>query len=163
MKMAAPRVARNSKGIYVQGLDDLIRGLKVAMAGSATALTASHRRVAAFLLKQAKPSAPGFTKDSMRAEGTNTAAKITVNYAHPASIGTFMGAKQRFGWYGAERYAGSSGRQFQPWVGNQWVPGEQSGKPYYIGEPLNEATDEAVEMYADEILKLVRLAFPIKT
>ena len=54
----------------------------------------------------------------------------------------------------------STGRQFEPWVGNQWEPGETGGSPYYIGDAINDSVDDAAELMIDRINKLAAKAFP---
>jgi hypothetical protein len=71
-----------------------------------------------------------------------------------------MGARGRFGWYSNPRYSSSPARQFEPWVGNQWDPGEAGGAPYFIGPAINQSVDEIIEIYGDGIEDLARRAFP---
>jgi len=160
--MATPR-ASAAGGVHVVGMAEFLAGLQAANVQTTKAMTTAHRRVAALVVKRAKPAAPGDTKAALRPIGRKDQAVIRVGSKPGRAIGTFMGAKRRFGWYAAGRYQASKGRQFRPWVGNQWDPGEQAGKPYFIGSPINESTEEALEVYQDELEKVYVLAYPLKT
>jgi hypothetical protein len=157
-------VARGAGGrLAVAGMAELQAGLKVAQVKMAREMGRAHRKVAAVVAGRAKQAAPGGTASAIRPVGNKDNAVVRIGPAPGRAIGTFMGAKGRFGWYAAGRYAGSQGRQFKPHVGNQWVPGEQGGRPYHIGDAINAATEEAEKVYLDEIERMHALAFPLKT
>jgi hypothetical protein len=119
-----------------------------------------HLKVAALVAGRAKSAAPGELAGAITPRATQKAAFIGVRPKPPYALGVFMGARGRFGWYSNPRYRGSAGRQFEPWVGNQWDPGDGGGAPYYIGPAINRSVDDVIELYGDEIDQLARRAFP---
>lgn len=120
-----------------------------------------YLRASNYLRDQARSAAPGSVAGSIRRLPSRDAAAINIVRSPPRSLGVFMGAKRRFGWYAKRQFAESAGRQFPRWVGNQWEPGMSSGKPYHIGDAINRAVPRIVEMFGDEVEhKAARTAFP---
>jgi hypothetical protein len=72
----------------------------------------------------------------------------------PDALARLWGTKRRAGWYSWPRYDDSETAQFPRWVGNRWQPGEQGGKPYFIGEPINRTTEEIPRRLADRLESL---------
>lgn len=67
---------------------------------------------------------------------------------HPMLIGTEFGANGRYGWYAAERYRDSVGRQFKPHGtdGYWWHPTIRRSKPD-ADAAVQRAVDEAVRQW----------------
>lgn len=101
------------------------------------AMRVANREIADELRSLVVSSAPPELQRSLRSGSTALEVQLKVGLRPAWAIGEFMGAKKRSGWYSDIRYAASVGRQFRPWVGNQWEPGERNGAPYYIGVPIN--------------------------
>lgn len=123
-------------------------------------MTPVFREVAKLVRGRAEGAAPGDVKRSLGHRANVRGAFITTRSVPPRALGVFWGAKARFGWYSKARYSGSRGRQFEPWVGNQWDPGERGGQPYFIGDAINDSIDEVVEIVAKGIEDLADKAFP---
>lgn len=157
----APRSAPiGQPGIVIVGLKDFQREIRRMAAELSGEMTKIHRELAKFVATSAKGAAPRGTKSAIRGRGNRDGAFIDVGTSPVRALGTFMGAKRRFGWYAHPRYAQSRGRQFEPWVGNQWDPGDNAGKPYYIGDAINASLEPAEELIWERIQDLARRAFP---
>ena len=151
------------RGIYVEGLDQFLRELKKIDREWGKRLKAIHERVSRHVTAKAKAAAPPRGRKGLSHNATQKAAFVKTRPGRRGdALGVFWGMKRRSGWFAASRYDGSSGRQFKPWVGNQWDPGEQGGKPYFIGDAINESIDEVLDIYEEEIDALVAEAFPEK-
>lgn len=147
--------------VEVKGLKDFRRELrKLDSRELRNGLTAIYRDIAKLVRSRAEGAAPGDVKRAIGHKANRRGAFITVRPVPEYALGVFLGAKGRFGWYSAHRYQQSSARQFEPWVGNQWDPGEPGGEPYFIGPAINRAVDDVVEKLADGIEDLARKAFP---
>ncbi len=72
----------------------------------------------------------------------------------------FWGSNKRTGWYAADRFASSTGRQHPPWVGNTWAAGVRGQGPYAINDALADYGPELLEDWGDAIEELTRRAFP---
>lgn len=116
--------------------------------------------IATMVRDRARAASPGRLQQAIQKRATNEFAAIRVIRMPPDALGRFMGANRRFGWYAHPRYQNSTGRQFEKWVGNQWDPGANAGKPYYIGDAINSSVDELVELYGDDIMQKAKRAFP---
>lgn len=150
---------RRSVGITVVGLRDFQADLR-AFARNLDDLKIVNDRIASLVRDRARAAAPGGVKSAIRKRVRPDQASIEIYHNPQRALGVFMGAKRRFGWYANARYRGSSARQFERWVGNQWEPGDSAGKPYYIGDAINQAVPEIVEMYGEEVERLAGRAFP---
>lgn len=154
------RVARSEAvRVEIVGLREFERDL-ARYAKQVDNLLPAYRKVAEMLRDRAKAAAPGSVQSAIQKRATPTSAAIQIIHRPARALGVFMGANRRFGWYSSPQFQKSSGRQFEKWVGNQWVPGSQSGKPYYIGDAVNESVDEAMDLLLDEVIHLARYAYP---
>jgi hypothetical protein len=147
--------------VEIKGLADFRRELrKLDDRELRNGLTPIYREIAKMVKDRAKAAAPAGVRSSIGHRANRNGAFITTKGSPPRALGVFWGAKARFGWYAAGRYTSSTGRQFEPWVGNQWSPGETGGEPYFIGPAINRSVDEVIETMADGIEDLARRAFP---
>lgn len=103
-------------------------------------------------------AAPSRAKKAIKGRATQRAAFIRVTPKRGDELAVVLGQTRRSGWYRRGRYYGSKGKQFRPWVGNQWDPGENEGKPYFIGDAINDSVDEVVEILGDGVEQVARKA-----
>lgn len=116
-------------------------------------------KVAKHVLERAEAAAPSHTKGALKARATQKAAFVRITPGPRGdALAEFWGMRRRAGWYSHPRYRNSAGRQKRPWVGNQWDPGAQGGKPYFIGDAINDSVDEVVEILGDGVEDLARKA-----
>jgi hypothetical protein len=98
----------------------------------------------------------------------------------PFVVAAFMGARQRTGWYANPKFganhnrrntsakqkvrnalartafaSGALGRQFPPWVGNQYDLGDGEG-PYGIGPAIRDNLPRIRELHNDRLLDVFR-------
>lgn len=144
----------------MRGLPEFRRELKAVDKAFGKELRQVHLKVARLVADRAKAAAPARARKAIRARATQRSASIEMVNNPADALGILWGMRRRSGWYGARRYRQSSGRQFRPWVGNQWDPGETGGQPYYVGPAINASVDEVVELFGDGIEKLAARAFP---
>jgi hypothetical protein len=99
---------------------------------------------------------------SLKASKTVGRAQVSGGNAQvPFFFGAEFGAKQnilrgerrRAGWAGPGRYIGF--RQFLPWK----KPG-QGNTGYFLFPTLRAETDQIIELYADELDRVTKAAFP---
>lgn len=154
-----------SFNVRVHGLKEFRKGLRATGGRKASkAIGKAHRDVARFGANKAKSALPSRVRKSvLRARGNQQGAFVDIVPRRGDEVAVVMGAKRRFGWYRNPRYADSAGRQFNEWVGNQWVPGERGGKPYFIGDALNAAVPEAEKVLLDAYEQAAADAYPTKT
>lgn len=151
---------RSGVRVEVEGLRDLQADLD-RFAKKNKDLKRVYAKASSYLRDQARSAAPGKVAGSIRRLPSSEAAAINIVRNPPRSLGVFMGAKRRFGWYAKKQFAESKGRQFPNWVGNQWEPGMSNGKPYHIGDAINRSVPIIMEMFADEIERIAgATAFP---
>lgn len=93
---------------------------------------------------------------AIKPKGQQASAILRTVANPPWALGLIWGMKRRSGWYGARKYRDSAGKQFKPWVGNQYVPGANGGKPYFVGSAINAKIDEVVEQYLDALEEITR-------
>lgn len=146
--------------VEVRGLREFTRELRRLEGDLHKQMRPIHQKAADLVAARARASSPPSVASSISGKATQKAARLQVVDRPPWALGVFMGAKRRFGWYRAARYADSAGRQFEPWVGNQWDPGAAGGAPYHIGPAINQSIDDVVELMGDEIEQLAARAFP---
>jgi hypothetical protein len=147
--------------VEIKGLKDFRRELrKLDDRSLRNGLTPIYRKIAKLVRGRAEGAAPGDVKSAIGHKANQRGAFITIGSSPPRARGVFFGAKARFGWYAAGRFRSSSARQFEPWVGNQWDPGESGGSPYFIGPAINHSVDEIIETMGEGIEDLARKAFP---
>lgn len=115
-------------------------------------------KVANLVANKADAAAPARAKGVIKPRATQRAAMARVTVKRGDELAVFLGQTRRSGWYRRGRYRDSKGKQFRPWVGNQWDPGEQGGKPYFIGDAINDSVDEAVDILGDGVEDLARKA-----
>jgi hypothetical protein len=121
------------------------------MADMPNELDQAFRRIAQLMEDKAKAAAPERLSPAISHSTRRGVAQLLLRRNPPDAIARFFGAKRRTGWYAASRFRGSMARQFDPWVGNQWDPGETGGRPYWIGDAVNDTVPEAIEIL-DEIV-----------
>ncbi len=107
---------------------------------------------------RAVAAAPTRAKKAIKGRATQRAAFIRVTPRRGDELAVFLGQTRRSGWYRRGRYYDSKGKQFRPWVGNQWDPGENDGRPYFIGAAINDSVDEVVEILGDGVEDVARKA-----
>lgn len=144
----------------IVGLDNYLRAMSIARAVAAEKFLEADNRVAAIAVVRTKPYAPGKTGNAIRSKGPI----YEVGRNPPYAISTFLGADNRYGWYAADQYKGSPARQYQPFIGLNYVPGGNTGKrPYYIGEELDKIVDDVngvvPKVYGEAIDDLMRPAY----
>lgn len=143
----------------IVGLEDFQGDLR-RFAEKLDDLTGPYMKVAEMLRDRSRAAAPGSISSAIQRSANPKGASIQVIHRPPRALGVVMGANRRFGWYAAPQFRESKGKQFEKWVGNQWSPGGDAGKPYYIGDAINDSIDDALELLADEVMHLARIAFP---
>lgn len=148
--------------VRAHGLDDFRRELTRLDRSWGKELRLLHLDIAKFVQTRAVAAARRqHTKRAIKARATRRAARLDVIPKRGDELADILGQKRRSGWYGMFlRYRSSEGRQFRPWVGNQWDPGETAGVPYEIGDAVNDSVDEVIDMYGDMLDRLARRAFP---
>lgn len=152
--------------VEIKGLRDFRRELRQLDSKLPNQVSKIHRQVSNLVANRAQAGARGGGRQSAAAAGAikarakQTAAYIETVPKPPFALGVFWGMKRRTGWFANPRYEGSGARQFQPWVGNQWDPGDMGGKPYFIGEAINDSLDEVEDIYLEGIDDLAKQAFP---
>lgn len=93
---------------------------------------------------------------AIKGGGGVTGAKVGIS---PQANATFWGAKKHTGWYGAEKYRGSAGRQHPTWVGAGWEVGGPGG-PYAINQTIAARMETILGDFVDGIDDIARRAFP---
>ena len=146
--------------VEVRGLAEFRRELKKIDKAFGKELRQVHLAISKMVADRARAAAPPGIKKAIKARATQSAAYVSTVARPDRALGVLWGMRKRSGWYGARRYRQSTGRQFEPWVGNQWDPGETGGQPYFIGPAINNSVDEVLEMYGDAIEVLAAKAFP---
>lgn len=115
-------------------------------------------RAAQLVADRADAAAPRRAKGVIKPRATQRAAFVRVTPKRGDELGVFLGQTRRSGWYRRGRYHDSKGKQFRPWVGNQWDPGDQGGKPYFIGDAINDSIDEVIDILGDGVEDIARRA-----
>jgi hypothetical protein len=125
-------------------------------------LTRTHRELGQMVASLSSGAAAGMGGSqahfagAIRGRGTAASARIGVL---PRANAAFWGAKKRTGWYGAPRYAESTGQQHLPWVGTGWTAGGPGG-PYAINATVRDNLRGIERAYAEAIDRVTRRAFP---
>lgn len=147
----------SGSSVRLEGADRLAAALARYPAASRVELRKSNLKVArrAREVTRAGAGRAGRMQAKM-AGGIGSAAssknaQLTVrNTARaPGAQAAFYGAKRRAGWYAAERYADSRGRQFPEWIGNRWRVAQAGEGPYGINDTLASELPELRRMYMD--------------
>jgi hypothetical protein len=111
----------------------------------------------------------GIQKKASRAiKGTATQreARVQINKSKAKSNPTafaniaFWGAKKRTGWYAADKYQQSKGRQHPPWVGNTWEVLNPTQGPYALNAALARHEDDIMAALTAALDRLIAQAFP---
>lgn len=159
----------NDPDVTVKGLRDFVAAAKQFDKGLGRVMGKANKKAAEMMADVISADAKGGTKQQAKAAGTVRAvadqyrSKVRIGGAAvPFAAGAFMGARERFGWYAAAKFAGSKGRQFLAWVGNGWDPGESletghaPGQPYVIGAAIHRKRDEFMGAYGDILEEALR-------
>jgi hypothetical protein len=152
----------------VEGLADFRKELKALPGDLDRELTKVHKKIAsdeAGRVQSNARSAGGVYELAARAikgVGRSLDASVGISNTKTAPMGNvaFWGAKKHTGWYAAEKYADSEGRQHEPWVGSSWEPASKTEGPYVLNYTLAEDLDQIVESYSGMLDDLVDKAFP---
>lgn len=153
-------------GVQIRGLREFQKELRQIDPKMLNELRAVHRKVSDLVGDRARAAMAGGGRQAAKAakgvksRATSKSAFIETVPKPPFALGVIWGQTRRSGWYARRRYTESTGRQFEPWVGNQWDPGDFGGKPYFIGEAINRSLDDVEDIYLDGIDDLARRAFP---
>lgn len=153
--MARSQAAR----VEIIGLKEFQRDLN-RYAKQVENLLPAFRKVAEMLRDRAKAAAPADVASGIQKRATPLSASLQFIHRPPRTLGVLWGANRRFGWYAHPQFQNSTGRQFERWVGNQWTPGAEAGKPYFVGDAINNSVDEAMDLLLDEVIHLARHAYP---
>lgn len=150
--------------IEIEGLRNFTRELKRVDKAFGPKLRQVHLRIAVLVegrthsAMRAGGGQASAAVRGVRAKATQKMAAIQTSRGPGWTLGVIWGQRRRTGWYARPRYRASSGRQFRPWVGNQYEPGSQAGKPYFLGDAMNSSIDEAIDLFGDAIDELAREA-----
>lgn len=150
-------------------LRELAKTLRDADKIAAKELGKTHRRLGKTITDDAKKRAAGLPHGAQRMatkafkpSSTATELKVIIDGGgtSPMALAAYLGARSRSGWYSAEKYSNSSGRQHPKWIGNQWTPGDTAAdKPYAIGEAIDEHLDEVIDGWLDALESVFDQAF----
>lgn len=136
--------------VEVHGLADFQRELRKADATLKAELASLNQRVAQRIVDDVQPTSPQQAKVSKgikAAKQFKAAVVSTANTrANPFAVGAFFGAR---------RY-----KQFQPWIGNQWDPGDSVAASYGVPHSIAKHLEDIVDMYGDGIEEIAAKAFP---
>ena len=147
--------------IKIQGLRDFTREMKRVDRDLGKELRQVHLKVAKLAEERThrrmRAGGDGTSTRGVKGRATQKAAMLEMRDRPPQTLVRIWGAKRRSGWYARRRYSNST-RQHPKWVGNQWDPGESGGKPYYVGDAVNETVDDAIDLYFEGIDELARRA-----
>jgi ribose 5-phosphate isomerase len=132
--------------IQVEGLKEFQQGLRDAQNKLPKALGEAHKRVGTFIiskLPEASPEAVGIgTGSTVRASATKR--DVILRAGTTARVG--RASEQR------------TSIKAQQWGKTEVQPFEKGGRPYIVGT-IEEHQDEIVEMFKEEMLKVVGGAF----
>lgn len=146
--------------VKIEGLRRFTRELNKVDRELGREMRQVHLRVAGLVADRSRAAASSRASRGIKPKATQRAARLQVVSKPEYALAFYLGTRRRSGWYARKRYDRSKGRQFRPWVGNQWEPGETGGKPYFIGDAINRSLDEVIEIYDEGITELARKAFP---
>lgn len=148
--------------VHIVGLDEFKRDLKAAGGNWPKELRKANLKVAReVVLPSAKSrmAAVHMTNNAggsigkmfanvaatIKAAASQSNARLDVPGTLPYAAGAVFGSKR---W-----------QQFAPWIGAEWVPGENGG-PYGIGPAVHDKLPEIVSTYEQMIFELYAKAFP---
>lgn len=118
-------------------------------------LTPVYRDGAKLIRERAERAARSDVRRAIGHRANTRGAFLTLQPKPRYALAVFLGAKGRFGWYGARRYQASSARQFRPWIGQAW----ELADIYDIGGAIEGSIDEFIDLLGDHIEDLARRAF----
>lgn len=150
----------------VDGLDELIAGLKASSQGLAREQRKANKKVAEQASEWARSAARSGTRQQARAagaikaRGTQSTARLAISGGPAYAKAAFWGMSRRTGWYAAERYRDSLARQAPRWVGNSWTAGVAGQGPHVINDALAAHVDEVEDLYMAGYEAALRAAFP---
>ena len=150
----------------VDGLDELIAGLKASSQGLAREQRKANKRVAEQASEWARSGARSGTRQqvlaagAIKARGTQSTARLAISGGPGYAKAAFWGMSRRTGWYAAERYRDSQARQAPPWVGNSWTAGVAGQGPHAINDAIAAHVDEVEALYAAGYESALKAAFP---
>ena len=151
--------------VRIEGLEELIELLQRRLGADgpwAKELAAAHKQVGERAAEWARFSAAGGTRqqataiDRIKGRGFKDKATIGVYNAGVTqyALGAFYGGYKRHGWYSADRYRNSAGKQFPKWVGNSWDVGGAGG-PYHVNSSIRDHMDDVLDFYWNVVDKLM--------
>jgi hypothetical protein len=140
-----------SNKVEVRGLKEFQRELRKLQDKQVNAeLAALNQKAAQLVVDNVRPVSRQQAKvaGGIRAAKTFKAAVVSTKNTKrtPFAVGAFFGAR---------RY-----KQFQPWIGNQWDPGDSVSASYGVPHAIAAHLDEIVDVYGDGIEALAAKAFP---
>lgn len=150
--------------IEITGLKEFTRAAKSVDKALGKELRQAHLRIAKLVEGRTHAAMKGGGRQAakatkgVKAKATQKLAAINTTPGPGWTLAVIWGQERRSGWYARRRYATSLGHQFEPWVGNQYVPGAEGGKPYFLGDAMNDSVDEAIDMFAESIEDIARKA-----
>jgi len=148
------------------GLAELIAGLKASSQGLGREQRKANKRVAEEVSEWARSAARSGTRQQVRAAGaikprsTQSTARLAISGGPAYAKAAFWGMSRRTGWYAAERFRESRGRQAPRWVGNSWTAGVAGQGPHVINDALAAHVDEVEALYAAGYESALKAAFP---
>lgn len=154
--------------LEVKGANELSAALRQAQKNTNKELARSNRMVARQTREWSRAAASSGTPLQRRAAGGIGSsagaknAKLTVRSTARAPMAppAFWGKGGRSGWYAADRYAASTGRQHPQWVGNSWKAGVRGQGPYVLNDVLADREAEIGDLYLDGQWEAIERALP---
>jgi hypothetical protein len=161
-------VTRNGAAIDVKGLTSFTNDLRAVADDEPKAMKRAYGRTASHVQSRSRSNATAAggqfakAKSAIRGSSDHESASVGVSRSGriPYAQGTFWGARGRFGWYAAQKYANSDGRQFPEWVGTDWRPGVTGEGPLVINYTVDEERPEIIERFADAVDEMFGRSFP---
>ena len=132
--------------VAVEGLDELRRELrKLDDAGLTDQLKDANKKVADLVVARAQGRA---------STGMERKAAGSLRSSRQAARAQVVGGSVKVPFFGGAEFGSLRYRQFKAWTGSN----SQSG--YFLYPAIREATDDIVELYGDEVMKISAKAFP---
>lgn len=147
--------------MYIVGYAKYISAKKSMIGTIDGAVAKAHKSLSKMLADRVRTAVPGSIKGAVK-PGSDPAG-VDIHPTPGYAIGRIMGASGRYGWYAAQQFAGSTGRQFEPWVGDNWVIGSTEGMPYYMGPVINASVEDVMTHYDHAADRVAMPAYPIGT
>src|SRR5690606_27550271 len=102
-------------------------GIKGAAQGLGREQRKANKDIAEHVARWAQDAARSGTRqqasaaEAIKARATAKTARLAITGGPAYAKAAFWGMKRRTGWYAAQRYEASTGRQAPPWVGANWT------------------------------------------